>query len=55
MGQEDNKIFITIWFAALIAFVIVLILGDTPSAEDIARCVELTDYTAERCEWEMTR
>ena len=26
-----------------------------PSEEDILKCVETTSYTAERCEWEITR
>lgn len=26
-----------------------------PSPEEIQMCIEVTNYTAERCEWEMTR
>lgn len=45
--------------AALIAFVLGLsYLGlylTAPTQEQIDKCAETTNYTKERCEWEMTR
>jgi len=26
-----------------------------PTEEDVQKCTKATNYTAERCEWEMTR
>lgn len=38
---------------ALSIFAFLNILQITP--EDIDNCIKATNYTAERCEWEMTR
>jgi len=41
----------------VVAFIIALAYLALPGVggEDVERCVETTNYTQERCRWEMTR
>lgn len=40
---------------AFLALFSLVYFTSAPSAEDIKRCVETTNYTAKRCEFEITR
>lgn len=50
----DGKILFRYFCGFLGAFIAVIYFA-APTEEDIAECVAVTNYTAERCEWEMTR
>lgn len=49
----DN--FIAVAFLVTIFTLGILFYFVKTTEEDIAKCVAATNYTAERCEWEMTR
>lgn len=47
--------FETILFITLIALLFAFPWLTQPTQADIEACMQATNYTAERCEWEMTR
>lgn len=53
MGKNDD------WAAFMILGAVLALIAfayfSQPSEEDVLKCVETTNYTVERCEWELTR
>lgn len=50
-----EKIVAGFMMAILLCGALAFVLDAKPSKQDIQKCVKVTNYTAKRCQWEMTR